>query len=111
MAEEKGASLSHLVVAQAMAQEKLDYEGVLERVVGAFRHNLGACQLGLTTGKSFLLGKVASDLARENRQGPALIEDELVNRAMTYTLATEVGNHEVGLSPCAGTGDSCPYTG
>ena len=111
MAEEEGASLSHLVVAQAMAQEKLDYEDVLKRVVGAFHHNLGACQLGLTTGKSFLLGKVASDVARENRQGPALIADELVNRTMTYTLATEVGNHEVGLSPCAGTGDSCPYTG
>jgi L-serine dehydratase len=28
-----------------------------------------------------------------------------------YTLAAEVGNHEVGLRPCAGTGDSCPYTG
>ena len=111
MAEEQGASLSHLVVAQAMAQEKLDYETLLDRVVGAFRHNLGACELGLTKGKSFLLGKVASDLARENRGGPALIEDELINRAMTYTLATEVGNHEVGLSPCAGTGDSCPYTG
>ena len=111
MAEERGAALSHLVVAQAMAQEKLDYETLLDRVVGAFRHNLGACELGLTKGKSFLLGKVASDLARENRQGPALVEDLLINRAMTYTLATEVGNHEVGLSPCAGTGDSCPYTG
>ncbi len=111
MAEERGAVLSHLVVAQAMAQEKLDYETVLNRVVGAFQHNLGACELGLTEGKSFLLGKVASDLARENRRGLALIEDTLINRAMTYTLATEVGNHEVGLSPCAGTGDSCPYTG
>ncbi|MEW6335080.1 MAG: L-serine ammonia-lyase, iron-sulfur-dependent, subunit alpha [Thermodesulfobacteriota bacterium] len=111
MAEERGAALSQLVVAQAMAQEKLDYETLLDRVVGAFRHNLGACELGLTEGKSFLLGRVASDLAKENRRGPALVEDLLMNRAMTYTLATEVGNHEVGLSPCAGTGDSCPYTG
>ena len=111
MAEAKGALLSHLVVAQAMAQEKLDYETVLERISGAFTHNLGACELGLTQGKSFLLGRVASDLAKVNIQGPALIDDELINRAMTYTLATEVGNHEVGLSPCAGTGDSCPYTG
>jgi L-serine dehydratase len=111
LAEEKSAALSHLIVAQAMAQENLDYEEVLKRVCGAFQHNLGACELGLTKGKSFLLGKVASDLARENRHGMTLIEDELINRAMTYTLATEVGNHEVGLSPCAGTGDSCPYTG
>jgi L-serine dehydratase len=111
MAEAQGAMLSHLITAQAMAQEKLSYEAVLSRVIGSFQHNLSACELGLTDGKSFLLGKVASDLARENRQGPAMIEDELINRAMTYTLATEVGNHEVGLSPCAGTGDSCPYTG
>ena len=111
MAEGQGAPLSHLVVAQAMAQEKLDYEAVLSAVMDAFRHNLSACELGLGEGKSFLLGRVASDLARENTRGRALIEDQLVNRAMTYTLATEVGNHEVGLQPCAGTGDSCPYTG
>jgi L-serine dehydratase len=111
MAEARGAALSHLVVAQAMAQEKLDYETVLNRVMSAFQHNLSACELGLAEGKSFLLGRVASDLARENRLGPALIEDRLINQAMTYTLATEVGNHEVGLRPCAGTGDSCPYTG
>ena len=111
MAEEKGALLSHLIVAQAMAQEGQSYEAVLNAVMDAFRHNLEACELGLGEGKSFLLGRVASDLARENRRGAALIEDQLVNRAMTYTLATEVGNHEVGLQPCAGTGDSCPYTG
>ena len=111
MAESAGVALSHLVVAQAMAQENMGYEAVLTSVTDAFRHNLSACELGLDEGKSFLLGRVASDLARENRQGLALIEDRLINRAMTYTLATEVGNHEVGLRPCAGTGDSCPYTG
>ena len=111
MAEKQGATLSHLVVAQAMAQEKLGYEALLKRVMDSFRHNLSACELGLTTGRSFLLGKVASDVARANQNGPALIHDELINRALTYTLATEVGNHEMGLRPCAGTGDSCPYTG
>jgi L-serine dehydratase len=39
------------------------------------------------------------------------VEDRFLNRAVVYTLGTEVGNHEVGLRPCAGTGDSCPYTG
>ena len=111
MAEDRNTPLSHLVVAQAMAAEKLGYEEILSAVMDAFQHNLSACELGLGEGKSFLLGRVASDIARENSRGPALIEDELVNRAMTYTLATEVGNHEVGLRPCAGTGDSCPYTG
>ena len=81
------------------------------KVMESFRHNLGVCELGLTRGRSFLLGTVASDLAQANREGRALIEDDLINRAMIYTLATEVGNHEVGLNPCAGTGDSCPYTG
>jgi L-serine dehydratase len=70
---------------------------------------LGALEVGLTRGKSFLLGTVGSDLARY--QDRPLIEDSLINRALIYTLATEVGNHEVGLQPCAGTGDSCPYTG
>ncbi len=110
-AENQGAALSHIVCAQAMAQEKLAYKDLLQTVMDAFTHNFSACELGLTTGKSFLLGSVASDVARENRNGAALIQDELVNRAMTYTLATEVGNHEIGLRPCAGTGDSCPYTG
>ncbi len=111
MAEGRGVALSHLVVAQAMAQEKLDYETLLKYVADAFKHNLGACELGLTEGESFLLGNVATDLAKANLQGPAMIEDVLINQALTYTLATEVGNHEIGLNPCAGTGDSCPYTG
>ncbi len=111
MAEAQGVPLSYVVVAQAMAQEQLGYQALLQNVVDAFQHNLSACELGLTRGRSFLLGTVASDLARENQHGPALIEDELINSAMTYTLATEVGNHQIGLRPCAGTGDSCPYTG
>jgi len=66
-------------------------------------------EMGLTEGRSFLLGTVGSDLARyEDR---VLIDDSLINKALIYTLATEVGNHVMGLQPCAGTGDSCPYTG
>jgi len=108
---EETSPLSHLVVAQAMAQENSGYGELLEKVLASFEHNLDACEVGLTRGNSFLLGKVASDLDRENATAPALIDDELINRALTYTLAAEVGNHEVGLQPCAGTGDSCPYTG
>ena len=111
LAAANGAGLSQIVAAQGMAQEKISYEVLLHKVMESFRHNLGVCELGLTRGRSFLLGTVASDLAQANREGRALIEDDLLNRAMTYTLATEVGNHEVGLNPCAGTGDSCPYTG
>jgi len=109
MAEEENVPLSTLVVAEAMVRENKTYGGILSGVMDAFKHNLGALDVGLTWGKSFLLGTVASDLARY--QDKPLIEDSLINRALIYTLATEVGNHEVGLQPCAGTGDSCPYTG
>jgi L-serine dehydratase len=109
MAEEENLPLSTLVVAEAMVREKRTYDEILSGVMDAFKHNLGALEVGLTRGKSFLLGTVGSDLARY-RDKP-LIEDSLINKALIYTLATEVGNHEVGLQPCAGTGDSCPYTG
>jgi L-serine dehydratase len=109
IAEEESLPLSAMVVAEAMVKEGKTYEGVLSGVIDAFKHNLGALEVGLTRGKSFLLGTVGSDLARY-RDRP-LIEDSLINRALIFTLATEVGNHEVGLQPCAGTGDSCPYTG
>ncbi len=109
IAEKENISLSRLVVAEAMAKEGKTYEQILSLVMNAFKHNLEALEVGLTWGRSFLLGTVGSDLARcKNR---VLIDDSLINRALIYTLATEVGNHEIGLQPCAGTGDSCPYTG
>ena len=40
-----------------------------------------------------------------------LIGDRFIDKAVIYTLAAEVGNHQMGLQPCAGTGDSCVYTG
>ncbi len=109
VAEEENLSLSHMAVAEAMVKEGKTYDEILSGVMEAFTHNLGALEVGLTQGKSFLLGTVGSDLSRY--QDRPLIEDSLINRALIYTLATEVGNHEVGLQPCAGTGDSCPYTG
>jgi L-serine dehydratase len=109
LSEQKHLSLSQMVVAEAMAKEGKSCKEILSGVMDAFKHNLEALEVGLTRGKSFLLGSVGSDLARYKER--PLIDDSLVNRALIYTLATEVGNHEVGLRPCAGTGDSCPYTG
>lgn len=109
IAEKENISLSRLVVAEAMAKEGKTYEQILSLVMNAFKHNLEALEVGLTWGRSFLLGTVGSDLACY--EGRVLIDDSLINRALIYTLATEVGNHEIGLQPCAGTGDSCPYTG
>jgi len=109
IAEKENISLSRLVVAEAMAKEGKTYGQILSMVMNAFKHNLEALEMGLAWGRSFLLGRVGSDLARY--EGRVLIDDSLINRALIYTLATEVGNHEIGLQPCAGTGDSCPYTG
>ena len=109
LAESANLPLSQMVVAEAMVKEGKSYEEILSKVTESFSHNLKALELGLTKGRSFLLGTVGSDLA--GYQDQALIEDSFINRALIYTLATEVGNHEIGLQPCAGTGDSCPYTG
>ncbi len=109
VAEQAKLSFGQTVVAEAMAREGKSCDEVLHAVLKAFEHNLEALELGLTRGKSFLLGSVATDLAVSD--GRPLLEDPLINRALIYTLAAEVGNHEIGLQPCAGTGDSCPYTG
>ena len=109
IASERDLPLSQLVVAEAMIREDKDFDLVIEECFAAFAHNMKALEKGARDGNSFVLGTVASDLAKQ--EVGMLIEDPLIDRALVYTLATEVGNHEVGLSPCAGTGDSCPYTG
>lgn len=82
---------------------------ILEKVLKEFEHNLNALELGLTTGSSLLFGTTASQL--NNIEGPKLFKDEFVDRALVNTIAAQTGNHSLGLNPCAGTGDSCPYTG
>lgn len=110
IAEEEDISLSSVVVAEAMVKEGKSYEKILSDVMKEFDHNMKGLEVGLTYGRSFLLGTVGSDLAQYG-DDKVLINDSLINKALIYTLATEVGNHEIGLQPCAGTGDSCPYTG
>lgn len=109
LADELKLPLSQIVVGEAMVREGKTYDEIIDACFAAFEHNLRALDQGLTTGKSFVLGTVAQDLAQQDRG--TLIDDVLIDRALVYTLAAEVGNHEVGLRPCAGTGDSCPYTG
>ncbi len=109
MAETMDAPLSSAVLAEATVREGKGLEEIMEETMAGFGHNFDALEIGLTKGQSFLLGTVGSDLAGSG--SGELIADPLINAALTYTLAAEVGNHEVGLRPCAGTGDSCPYTG
>lgn len=108
LAEELKMRVSDVVIAEAMQAQKMTRKEVLSSVTAAFAHNLYALEIGLTSGKSFLMGTVGRDLA-----GPevALSADVFVDKALKYTLSAQVGNHAVGLQPCAGTGDSCTYTG
>jgi L-serine dehydratase len=109
LGEELKLPLSQVVVGEAMVREAKSFDRILDECFAAFEHNLTALEKGLENGNSFVLGTVATDLARQGKG--VLTDDVLMDRALVYTLAAEVGNHEIGLRPCAGTGDSCPYTG
>ena len=109
LGEELKLPLSQIVVGEAMVREGKSFDQITDECFAAFEHNLKALEQGLKSGNSFVLGTVATDLARQKTG--VLIDDTLIDRALVYTLAAEVGNHEIGLRPCAGTGDSCPYTG
>ncbi|NMA17837.1 MAG: serine dehydratase [Clostridiaceae bacterium] len=101
-------SVGTVILQEVMDTEDKSYEQVVNDMQEAFAHNMYATQVGLD-GESFLLGRVGYDLTKENSK--KIIDDDFVNKMVSYTLAAQVGNHTVGLRPCAGTGDSCPYTG
>lgn len=101
--------VSDVVIFEAMKQTGFSFEEVLDAVMDSFSHNFKALSAGLSGGSSFLFGSVASEMVKEG--APKVVEDRLLNKMIIYTLAAQVGNHSVGLQPCAGTGDSCPYAG
>lgn len=109
LASRENIPLSTLAVVEAQVKEGKSRDAILDGVYAQFEHNLRALDLGLKSGRSFLLGTVGSDLVNAGEN--ALIGDHFINNALVNTLGTEVGNHVMGLRPCAGTGDSCPYTG
>ena len=102
--------VSDVVIAETRGKTGLTEEAVLDGVEKAFSHNLKALEIGLSEGRSFLFGSCASELAANNF-AKKLFDDDFINKAVIYTLAAQIGNHSIGLQPCAGTGDSCPYTG
>lgn len=111
LAESLGVRMSDIVIAEAMAAHDMTHDEVIRAVLDAFAFNLLALEIGLGRGNSFLLGSIGRELQECRTRGTAVIGDRFVDKAVVYTIATEVGNHEVGLQPCAGTGDSCVYTG
>ncbi|WP_434510944.1 L-serine ammonia-lyase, iron-sulfur-dependent, subunit alpha [Desulfitobacterium sp. AusDCA] len=102
--------VSDVIIAEAVNHNSMTEEEVLDAVLNAFAHNLYAAEVGITSGSSFLLGRVPRELVSDEFAN-RLIEDDFINKVLVYTLAAQVGNHSCGLQPCAGTGDSCVYTG
>jgi L-serine dehydratase len=111
VAEKANATLGEVVVVEEMHRTGQSEAEVLQGVKAAFDHNNKALDLGLSSGVSYLLGTVGNDLETMLGKGRRLFNDAFVDDAVRYTLGSQVGNHEIGLEPCAGTGDSCGYTG
>lgn len=109
LAKEFDTRVIDVVLIESEIQTGLSREEVLTRVMDEYAHNLKAIDIGMKDGESILLGTVASQLA--NKPGPKCFKDPFLDNALLYTLAAQVGNHCIGLRPCAGTGDSCPYAG
>lgn len=111
LADQLSVRTSDIVIAEAMETHGMSYEKVVGAVLDAFQFNLLSLEIGLAKGESFLLGRIGSELSKLMKRGTVLVGDRFIDKAVIYTLAAEVGNHTMGLQPCAGTGDSCVYTG
>lgn len=103
------AKITDVVLIETELRTGLSREEILTGIMDEYAHNLKAVSIGVKDGESILLGTVASQLA--SMEGPKCFSDTFLDDALLYTLAAQVGNHCIGLRPCAGTGDSCPYSG
>jgi len=111
LAEEFRVKASDVVIAEAMEAQRLTSGEVIQAVFEAFKFNLLSLEMGISKGESFLLGGIGRKLSGLKKKGTVLIGDRFIDNAVIYTLAAEVGNHQMGLQPCAGTGDSCVTAG
>lgn len=109
VAKKAEIKVSEVVIAEAMEVGKMTRQEVLSAVMASFSHNLYAVEIGTTTGSSFLMGSAGRELTQE--AAPQIVEDGFLNKVLGFTIGAQVGNHSVGLQPCAGTGDSCTYSG
>lgn len=104
-----GTRVKEVVLGEIAFRERTEPVEALSRIKEAFQHNLKASRLGAEReARSFLLNRIGAELVAGTGK---ISEDLFLNRAVAYTLASQVGNHIVGLTPCAGTGDACVFTG
>ena len=111
LADELKVKASDVVIAEAIETCHMAHAEVIQAVFEAFKFNLLSLEIGLSKGKSFLLGGIGRRLSGLKKKGTVFIGDRFIDDAVIYTLAAEVGNHQMGLQPCAGTGDSCVTAG
>ena len=109
VAQEYGVRVVDVVLVETELRTGKSREEILTGIMEEYAHNLKAVEIGVKDGESILLGTVASQLAAQ--EGSKCFEDSFLDDALLYTLGAQVGNHCIGLRPCAGTGDSCPYSG
>lgn len=109
IAKSTGLRVSEVIITEARQVNQMTESEVKSAIIASFSHNLYAMEVGRTTGSSFLFGTVGRELS--GPQAPPLFADAFLNKVIVYTLSSQVGNHSCGLEPCAGTGDSCTYTG
>lgn len=109
IANEHNVRVVDVVLIETELRTGLSREEILTEIMNEYAHNLEAVEIGVRDGESILLGTVASQLAAQ--EGPKCFSDPFLDDALLYTLGAQVGNHCIGLRPCAGTGDSCPYSG
>lgn len=109
LAEKTDTSAGTVVIAEAMTVHHMDADAVIDDLFRVFGYNRQALKIGRNEGASRLMGRVGHALSQP--ETPPFTGDTLLDRAVAYTLATQVGNHCMGLQPCAGTGDACTYTG
>lgn len=109
IAEKNDARVIDIILEETQINTGLSRKEILVDVMKEYEHNLEAIERGLTDGYSPIMGTVGNDLTKNGIV--ELFKDDFINRALIYTMAAQVGNHVIGLNPCAGTGDSCPYTG
>lgn len=110
IASQLESSVGDVVVAEAVIETGKSKEDILEDLLVVFDHNFSGIEVGMTEGSSLLMGEIGKELAAF-QSDEVLIDDKFINAALTYTLSAQVGNHTCGLQPCAGTGDSCVYSG
>lgn len=110
IAKEKEVSPIDIVLEEAKVLTGKSEKEILEEVLKEFKHNLDAVDKGLTDGESLLFGVAGREL-NELSDDNGLFKDKFINDALKYSIAAQVGNHVIGLNPCAGTGDPCVYTG